>query len=145
VYEVYLRSFADSDGDGIGGIGGIGGLRRRLPYLADLGVDALWITLWYPSPMADGGYDVAGRARAAVLPTMALPGSAYLHQGEELGLPEVEDLPEEALQDPTWERSGRTARGRDRCPCRGTATARRTASGPRCTCAGACRASSAPP
>jgi alpha-glucosidase len=56
VYEVYLRSFADSDGDGIGDLGG---LRRRLPHLADLGVDALWITPWYPSPMADGGYDVA--------------------------------------------------------------------------------------
>jgi alpha-glucosidase len=56
VYEVYLPSFSDSDGDGVGDIGG---LRRRLPYLADLGIDALWITPWYPSPMADGGYDVA--------------------------------------------------------------------------------------
>jgi alpha-glucosidase len=55
------------------------------------------------------------RARAAALLTLALPGSAYLYQGEELGLPEVEDLPEEALQDPTWERSGHTARGRDGC------------------------------
>jgi alpha-glucosidase len=55
------------------------------------------------------------RARAAALLTLALPGGAYLYQGEELGLPEVEDLPDEALQDPTWERSGRTARGRDGC------------------------------
>jgi alpha-glucosidase len=55
------------------------------------------------------------RARAAALLTLALPGSAYVYQGEELGLPEVEDLPEWALQDPTWERSGRTARGRDGC------------------------------
>ncbi|WP_348633794.1 glycoside hydrolase family 13 protein [Blastococcus sp. CT_GayMR16] len=55
------------------------------------------------------------RARAAALLTLALPGSAYLYQGEELGLPEVEDLPDEALQDPTWERSGHTARGRDGC------------------------------
>jgi alpha-glucosidase len=55
VYEVYLRSFADSDGDGVGDIGG---LRGKLPYVADLGADALWITPWYPSPMADGGYDV---------------------------------------------------------------------------------------
>ena len=52
---MYLRSFADSDGDGVGDIGG---LRGKLPYLADLGVDAVWITPWYPSPMADGGYDV---------------------------------------------------------------------------------------
>ena len=55
------------------------------------------------------------RARAAALLTLALPGSAYLYQGEELGLPQVEDLPEEALQDPTWERSGHTDRGRDGC------------------------------
>ncbi|MGY1700926.1 glycoside hydrolase family 13 protein [Geodermatophilus sp. SYSU D00766] len=56
VYEVYLRSFADGTGDGLGDVPG---LRSRLPYLADLGVDALWVTPWYPSPMADGGYDVA--------------------------------------------------------------------------------------
>jgi alpha-glucosidase len=56
VYEIYIRSFADGDGDGIGDIAGI---RARLPYLRDLGVDAIWITPWYPSPMVDGGYDVA--------------------------------------------------------------------------------------
>jgi alpha-glucosidase len=56
VYEVYLRSFADSDGDGVGDVNG---LRSRLPYLVDLGVDAVWVTPWYPSPMADGGYDVS--------------------------------------------------------------------------------------
>jgi alpha-glucosidase len=55
------------------------------------------------------------RARAAALLTLALPGGAYVYQGEELGLPEVEDLPEESLQDPTWERSGHTDRGRDGC------------------------------
>jgi alpha-glucosidase len=45
----------------------------------------------------------------------ALPGSAYVYQGDELGLWEVEDLPEEVLQDPTWLRSGHTDRGRDGC------------------------------
>src|SRR6185503_2183062 len=53
------------------------------------------------------------RARAAVLLTLGLPGGAYVYQGEELGLPEVEDLPEDMLQDPTWERAGHTDRGRD--------------------------------
>ncbi|KWX02054.1 Alpha-glucosidase [Carbonactinospora thermoautotrophica] len=55
-YEIYIRSFADGNGDGVGDLIGI---RSRLPYLAELGVDAIWITPFYPSPMADGGYDVA--------------------------------------------------------------------------------------
>jgi alpha-glucosidase len=56
VYQVYLRSFADGSGDGIGDLAG---LAARLPYLRDLGVDAIWLNPWYRSPMADGGYDVA--------------------------------------------------------------------------------------
>jgi alpha-glucosidase len=56
IYQVYPRSFADGNGDGTGDLAGV---RARLPYLAELGVDALWFTPWYPSPMADGGYDVA--------------------------------------------------------------------------------------
>ncbi|MFB7502805.1 glycoside hydrolase family 13 protein [Streptomyces broussonetiae] len=55
------------------------------------------------------------RARAATLLMLALPGSAYLYQGEELGLPEVADLPAEALKDPVWEQSGHTSKGRDGC------------------------------
>ena len=55
-YQVYPRSFADGDGDGVGDIAGI---RSRLPYIRDLGVDAIWLNPWYPSPMADAGYDVA--------------------------------------------------------------------------------------
>ncbi|WP_225830205.1 alpha-amylase family glycosyl hydrolase [Streptomyces sp. NK08204] len=63
------------------------------------------------------GDDAPGlrRARAAALLTLALPGAAYIYQGDELGLPEVLDLPEEALRDPQWERSGHTERGRDGC------------------------------
>jgi alpha-glucosidase len=55
------------------------------------------------------------RARAAALLMLALPGGAYVYQGAELGLPEVEDLPDRALQDPGWVLSGRTNRGRDGC------------------------------
>jgi alpha-glucosidase len=61
-----------------------------------------------------GGAVGTRRARAATLLLLALPGVAYLYNGEELGLPDV-DLPDEALQDPVWERSGRTVRGRDAC------------------------------
>ena len=61
---------------------------------------------WPPGP---------GRARAAALLLLALPGSAYIYQGEELGLPEAWDLPEAVLDDPVWERSGHTMRGRDGC------------------------------
>ncbi|HYH25034.1 MAG TPA: glycoside hydrolase family 13 protein [Blastococcus sp.] len=56
VYQVYLRSFADGNGDGIGDLAG---LRSRLPYLSWLGVDALWINPHYPSGGADGGYDIS--------------------------------------------------------------------------------------
>ncbi|MBM9463290.1 glycoside hydrolase family 13 protein [Aeromicrobium sp. YIM 150415] len=65
-----------------------------------------------PQPDAELGLR---RARAATALMLALPGSAYLYQGEELGLPEATRLPDDARQDPTWERSAHTDRGRDGC------------------------------
>jgi alpha-glucosidase len=56
IYQIYPRSFQDSDGNGVGDLRGI---IARLPYLAELGIDALWISPIFPSPMADFGYDVA--------------------------------------------------------------------------------------
>jgi len=56
VYQVYIRSFNDANGDGVGDIEGV---RERLPYLATLGIDALWFNPWYPSPLADAGYDIS--------------------------------------------------------------------------------------
>jgi alpha-glucosidase len=55
VYQIYPRSFADSNGDGIGDLPGV---TSRIGYLADLGVDAIWLSPFYPSALADGGYDV---------------------------------------------------------------------------------------
>src|SRR5258708_27749720 len=56
IYEIYPRSFADTNGDGVGDLNGI---IQRLDYLQDLGVDAIWITPFYPSPQVDFGYDVS--------------------------------------------------------------------------------------
>lgn len=56
VYQVYPRSFQDADGDGLGDLRGV---TRRADYLRDLGVDAVWLSPFYPSELADGGYDVA--------------------------------------------------------------------------------------
>jgi alpha-glucosidase len=89
VYEVYLRSFADGSGDGVGDLSG---LHARLPYLRDLGVDALWLTPWYVSPMADGGYDVADyRDIDPLFGTMA-EAEALISAVHEAGLKIVIDI-----------------------------------------------------
>ena len=56
IYQIYPRSFSDANGDGNGDLQGV---IDRLDYLQALGVDALWLSPFYPSPLADGGYDVA--------------------------------------------------------------------------------------
>src|SRR5436853_2846255 len=56
VYELHVRAFGDSNGDGIGDFPG---LTARLDYLRDLGVTAIWLLLFYPSPLRDDGYDIA--------------------------------------------------------------------------------------
>ncbi|MDH6628239.1 alpha-glucosidase [Streptomyces sp. LBL] len=76
--------------------------------------DNAWLLSGGHAPAID---EAAGlrRARAATLLMLALPGSSYVYQGEELGLPEVADLPFEVLQDPIWEQTGRVRKGRDGC------------------------------
>ncbi len=89
IYQVYPRSFADGNGDGLGDIAG---LRARLPYLADLGVDAIWINPWYPSPMADAGYDVSDyRAIDPRFGTLA-DGEALLEEAHQAGLRVLLDI-----------------------------------------------------
>lgn len=89
LYEVYLRSFADSDGDGIGDLEG---LRRHLPVLAELGVDAIWITPFYSSPMADHGYDVADHRGVDPLFGDLADLDAVLADAAETGLAVLIDL-----------------------------------------------------
>ena len=89
VYEVYPRSFTDAAGDGVGDLPG---LRSRLPYLADLGVDAIWLTPFYPSPLADGGYDVSDYC--AVDPRLGTMADfdALVKDGEAHGIRVIVDL-----------------------------------------------------
>ena len=89
IYQVYVRSFADSDGDGVGDLPGI---RSRLPHLADLGVDAVWITPFYRSPMADGGYDVADYRTVDPLFGSNDDAKALLDDAHDLGLRVIVDL-----------------------------------------------------
>ncbi len=101
---------------------------RHIGMLDTVGASPTWVlsnhdtvrvaTRYAPTIAGEGRADpTAGlrRARAAALLLLALPGGAYIYQGDELGLPEVEDLPDEARQDPIWRRSGGSVPGRDGC------------------------------
>ncbi|MET9442443.1 glycoside hydrolase family 13 protein [Streptomyces sp. NPDC006610] len=76
--------------------------------------DNAWLLTGGRAPAIDTAAGLR-RARAATLLMLALPGSSYVYQGEELGLPEVADLPTQVLQDPIWEQTGHTRKGRDGC------------------------------
>jgi alpha-glucosidase len=89
IYQIYPRSFADANGDGVGDIDGI---RARLGHLRDLGVDAIWMSPWYPSPMADAGYDVADfRDIDPVFGTLA-GAEALITEAHEAGLRMIVDI-----------------------------------------------------
>jgi alpha-glucosidase len=89
VYQVYPRSFADGDGDGVGDIAG---LRSRLEYVAGLGVDALWINPWYPSPMKDAGYDVSDYRDVEPVFGTLVEAEALLVEAHGLGLRVLLDI-----------------------------------------------------
>jgi alpha-glucosidase len=88
-YQVYIRSFADSNGDGIGDVNGI---RSRLGHLVSLGVDAIWINPWYPSPQVDGGYDVSDyREIEPILGTLT-DAQSLIDEAHALGLRVLADI-----------------------------------------------------
>jgi hypothetical protein len=82
IYQVYPRSFADSDDDGIGDLEGV---RARLDYLEWLGVDAIWLSPIFPSPMVDFGYDVAAAGHRFVIALNFADRPGTLSLGPELG------------------------------------------------------------
>ncbi|MEW2530175.1 glycoside hydrolase family 13 protein [Streptomyces sp. NPDC047071] len=89
IYQVYPRSFADADGDGMGDLRGV---RDRLPYLKDLGVDAVWLSPFYASPQADAGYDVADyRAVDPMFGTLD-DADALIREAHDLELRVIVDL-----------------------------------------------------
>ena len=88
-YQVYVRSFADSNGDGVGDLPGI---TSRLPYLRDLGVDALWITPFYTSPQKDHGYDVADYCDVDPLHGSLADADEMIARAHELGLRMIVDI-----------------------------------------------------
>ena len=100
VYQVYPRSFADADGDGTGDVQGI---IDKLDYLAELGVDAVWVSPWYPSPLADGGYDVSDYR--GILPEFGTLEQAdtFVARAHELGMRVLIDLvPNHSSDEHAW-------------------------------------------
>jgi alpha-glucosidase len=89
IYQLYVRSFADGNGDGIGDLAGA---RARLSYLAELGVDAIWFNPWYASPMADAGYDISDyRSIEPVFGTLA-EADALISEAHALGIRIIIDV-----------------------------------------------------
>jgi alpha-glucosidase len=89
IYQVYPRSFADSDGDGVGDLPGI---TSRLSSLTDLGVDAVWLSPFYPSPQADAGYDVSDYRAVDPLFGSLADADKMITEAHTLGLRFIIDL-----------------------------------------------------
>jgi len=108
VYQIYPRSFQDSNGDGIGDLPGI---TRRLDYLQQLGIDAIWISPFYPSPMADFGYDVADYVDVDPLFGTLADFAALLQAAHARGLRVILDLvPDHTSDQHPWFQESRATR-----------------------------------
>ena len=100
VYQVYPRSFRDSDGDGTGDLRGV---IAGLPYLADLGVDAVWLSPFYPSPQRDSGYDVADPRGVDPMYGTLDDARALIAEAHDRGLRVIVDVvPNHTSSDRAW-------------------------------------------
>ena len=107
IYQVYPRSWADSNGDGIGDLPGI---TARLGHLRSLGVDALWLSPFYPSPQADAGYDVADYRDVDPLFGTLADAEELIARAHELGLRVIVDLvPNHSSDAHSWFRAALAA------------------------------------
>lgn len=123
IYQIYPRSFQDSNGDGVGDLAGI---LSRLDYLAELGVDALWVSPFYPSPMADFGYDVADYCGVDPIFGSLADFDALIDRVHKLGLKLILDfVPNHTSDQHPWFLESRSSRNnpkrdwylwRDPCP-----------------------------
>lgn len=100
IYQIYPRSWADADGDGVGDLPGI---TTRLPYLRDLGVETIWLSPFYTSPQADAGYDVANYRDVDPLFGTLADADALLAAARDLGLKVIVDLvPNHSSDEHPW-------------------------------------------
>ena len=107
-YQIYPRSFADSNGDGIGDIEGI---RSRLPYLKKLGIDAIWISPWYPSPQHDHGYDVSDYMDIEPDYGTLLDADLLISQAHDLGIKLIIDVvPNHTSNEHKWFKQALTSK-----------------------------------
>ena len=108
LYEIYVRSFQDGNGDGVGDLAGI---RSRLDYLVELGVDGIWLSPFYPSPMADFGYDIADYCNVDPLFGSLADFDALIGAAHERGLKVIVDLvPNHTSDQHPWFRESRSSR-----------------------------------
>jgi alpha-glucosidase len=113
IYEIYPRSFQDSNGDGIGDLHGI---TSRLDYLEELGVDAIWITPFFPSPNLDFGYDVSAYTNVAPQYGTLQDSDRLVAEAKKHGIRVLVDFVVNHTSDQhPWFRESRTSRDNPKC------------------------------